>query len=584
MSEPNGTASTGALRVWPVLLIVAAQFAASYLLDRYGSSHLHGIAGNFGVHVLSAVAIMIWWMRSGGVPQRERRIGLVLVVVALAALFLSQLPTTRGRFLIAHALPALTLGVALILAVTARVSWPLRRNGLVVFIVGCTAVYCAMRVQVIAADFSVQTAWRWAPHSAQQASDAARVDVHGVATLPAAVGPLDWPGFRGPARDGRVVGVTFGTDWRAAPPALLWRHPVGPGHGSMAIVGDYLFTQEQADTMELVSCYSAKTGEPVWTNSIHARHDDTLGGAGPRATPTYANGKLYAQSASGLLQCLDAANGNVLWKQDLSTPEAPDPPLYGFASSPLVVDDLVLQFCSGAGRNEMIAFDAATGAERWSAAKDTGGYGSPHFAALGGVPQVLMLHSAGLQSFVPTTGAMLWEHAWPKRMFPRCLQPLPVDGESIALGATSDFGTRLVQVKKNDAGWDVKEEWTNGSHRPYFNDNVGHAGFCYGFDGNRLCALDLKTGERKWQGNRYGGQLIVVAEMDMLLVLTEKGKAALVKADPTAFTEVARLDAISGKSWNHPAIAHGNLFVRNSEEMACYTLPAAMAASAAGGA
>ena len=131
----------------------------------------------------------------------------------------------------------------------------------------------------------------------------------------------------------------------------------------MCVVGDYLYTQEQLGDEETVSCYSAKTGEAVWTNSIKSKHDDTMDGEGPRATPTYANGKIYAQSAGGLFQCLNAANGNVIWKADMTTKDAPNPPMYGFASSPLVLGDAVIQYASGAGRSDMVAYNAATGAE-----------------------------------------------------------------------------------------------------------------------------------------------------------------------------------------------------------------------------
>ena len=151
--------------------------------------------------------------------------------------------------------------------------------------------------------------------------------------------------------------MKFSTDW-STPPKEVWRRAVGPGHSSLCLVGDVLFTQEQSGGDELVTCYSALTGEPIWVNSIKYDHNDVQGGEGPRATPSYANGKVYTQSAGALLQCLDAATGKVIWKQDLSTKENPDPPIWGYSSSPLVVGDVVIQHSTGAGRKDMAAFDA----------------------------------------------------------------------------------------------------------------------------------------------------------------------------------------------------------------------------------
>jgi len=136
------------------------------------------------------------------------------------------------------------------------------------------------------------------------------------------------------------------------------------------------------------------------------------------------------------------------------------------------------------------------------------------------------------------------------------------------------LGIRRVAVAHGPAGWTLKERWNSRGLKPYFNDFVVHKGHAYGFDGSILSCIDLSDGARKWKGGRYGnGQLVLLADEDLLLVLSEEGELALVKATPDQFTEVARFKAIEGKTWNHPVLVHDVLLVRNGEEMAAFRLP-----------
>lgn len=574
MSETPQNARPG-LRLWPGILIVAVTLAVSFGFARFGSTNIQSGIGNMATPTIGFIVLLLWWLVGSRAAWVDRFAGLGVLAVCAGAVISSQATNYYGFIHLTAVMPVLGAGFVLTLLITSLFAPRAQRIATFFVVLAITGFGLAHRVNTVNGDFTPEFSWRWEENTVVVAETTPYKDINGTANVPAAAGPKDWPAFRGPERDGTARGITFSTDWAVNPPKQLWKRAVGAGHSSVAVVGDYLFTQEQAGPQEVVACYNALTGEPVWTRSVTTHHHDDMGGDGPRATPTVADGRVYAQSAGGMFQCFNAADGSLLWKQDLTTPEDPKPPMYGFSSSALRVNDLLLQFSSGAGRRSLIAFNPATGADVWVAAKDTGGYSSPHFATIAGVPQVLMLDSKGLQGFDPATGAMLWEHAWQQKKFPRCTQPYLTGDGGIILGANTDFGTRRVNVGKTDTGWDVKEAWTNPKHRPYFNDNVGHKGFYYGYDGNRLGCLDLATGEGKWEGTRYGGQVMLVEAMDMLLVLTEKGKVALVKADPAAFTEVAIVDAITGKTWNHPAIANGKLYVRNSQEMACFELPQA---------
>ncbi len=211
-------------------------------------------------------------------------------------------------------------------------------------------------------------------------------------TAPTATRPVvEWPGFRGPARDGIIPGVQIDTNWSTTPPVELWRKPIGPGWGSFAVSGDRIYTQEQRGDDEIVTCYSAVTGNPVWAHRDAARFWEANAGAGPRATPTLHDGRLYTFGATGIVNALDAADGRVLWSRNAGSDTGAKIPGWGFASSPLIVGDKIVVAASG----HLVAYDAATGAPRWFGPEAGGSYSSPQLFTIRGVAQILLVGALG---------------------------------------------------------------------------------------------------------------------------------------------------------------------------------------------
>ncbi len=371
-------------------------------------------------------------------------------------------------------------------------------------------------------------------------------------------------------------------DWASAPPLEVWRRPIGPGWSSFAVRAGLIYTQEQRGEHEVVTAYSLANGTPVWIHNENVRFWESNAGAGPRATPSVsADGRtVYAMGATGILVALDSRTGAKRWSRNVAAETGAKVPEWGIAASPLVIEDTVI----AAASSHLAAYDAATGKLKWHTPAGGVSYASPHLLTFDGVQQVVLLAGTGATSVNPADGKVLWKHEWTPGA--PMLQPTATpDGEGILIttvGSGGGIGTRNIAVTRKSGAWTTEERWTSTSLKPYFDDLVIHKGHAYGFDGTILACIDLQDGKRKWKGGRFGhGQLILLPEQDLLVVLSEEGELGLVSATPDAFKEAGpRVRAMDGKTWNHPVLAAGNmLLVRNGEEMVAFRLPVQTASS-----
>jgi outer membrane protein assembly factor BamB len=383
---------------------------------------------------------------------------------------------------------------------------------------------------------------------------------------------VEWPGFRGPNRDSVIAGVRLATDWGATPPVEMWRRPIGPGWSSFAVDGDRLYTQEQRGEEEIVGCYRVSTGEPLWRHRDSVRFWESNGGPGPRGTPALHDGRVYAFGATGILNALDAQTGAKIWSRHVATDTGRALPEWGFTSSPLIVDDVVIVAAAGT----LAAYDLTTGEPRWRGPSYGGSYSSPHLATIAGVRQVLLLGGPGAISVSPSDGKVLWIHKWsPGPIVQPAVTP---DGDIVinSITATGGLGTRRLHATRSESGWNLEERWTSTGLKPFFNDFVLHKGHAFGFDGSILSSINLADGARNWKGGRYGnGQMLLLADQDALLVISEDGELALVSATTDGYRELARFPALNAKTWNHPVLIHDVLLLRNGEEMAAFRMPMA---------
>jgi outer membrane protein assembly factor BamB len=381
--------------------------------------------------------------------------------------------------------------------------------------------------------------------------------------------PPYWTDFRGPKRDGVYAEVPVLADWPARGLTPLWKQPIGGGYASFVVARGRAFTIEQRGPQEVVAAYDVPTGRELWTNSWSAEFRESMGGDGPRATPTWADGRVYALGATGELRALDDSSGKVIWRTNILSDSGARNLDWGMAASPLVVDDTVIVLPGGSDGRSIVGYDRITGKQVWSALGDKQAYCSPMLVTLNGVRQLLVVSAMRVMGVVPGDGKVLWEYAFPTFNGINAAQPLVVGDNRVFVSASYGAGAAMLEL--GDGDFSVREVWRNNRMKNRFSGSVLHEGVIYGLDEGILAALDAGTGELEWKGGRYGYGQVLLAGAN-LIVLTEDGDLALVRAIPERHQEIARFPVLEGKTWNVPALSGGYLLVRNLAEMAAFDL------------
>lgn len=384
-----------------------------------------------------------------------------------------------------------------------------------------------------------------------------------------------WTSFRGPARDGRYDEAPIRTAWPAEGLPLLWKQPIGGGYASFVVAEGTAFTIEQRRRQEVVAAYDVETGRELWTHASDAEFRESMGGDGPRATPTWEAGRLWALGAEGDLRCLDAKTGKLNWSRNILKDNGADNLQWGMSGAPLIVDDKVVVLPGGRSGKSVAAYNKLTGAPVWKSLNDTQAYVSPMLVTLAGKRQILVETANRLVGLAVEDGSLLWETGWNTDMGINVSQPIVIDANRFFVSSGYGKGAAVVEITSSGDGLTARKIWEKATKamNNKFNSSVLYQGYAYGLDEGILACVDVQTGTQQWKGGRYGyGQVILAS--GHLVVITDTGELVLVKASPDKHTEVARFSALEGKTWNYPAIADGRLLVRNQTQMACFDLSA----------
>jgi outer membrane protein assembly factor BamB len=382
-----------------------------------------------------------------------------------------------------------------------------------------------------------------------------------------------WTSFRGPNRDGHYVEQPINTRWPTNGLPLLWQQPIGGGYASFSVAEGLAFTIEQRRQNEVVAAYDMATGREMWTHSYTARFSEWMGGEGPRATPTLDAKHVYSLGAEGDLHCFEAANGKLVWRRNILMDAAADNLRYAMAASPLIVDDQVVVLPGGTNGHSVAAYNKLTGKPAWSALDDQQAYTSPMLVDLAGQRQILVVTASRALGLSTDGKKVFWEYPWRVEYENAIAQPLLLGTNRFMLSAGYGTGAAAVEIERTPSGFHARTLWRNKFLKNKFSSSVLHDGYIYGLDEDILTCLDASTGARKWKDGRYGyGQLLLAS--GHLVILSGLGELALVRATSEGHQELARFQAIHGKTWNHPAIAGGRLLVRNAVEAACFDITA----------
>lgn len=468
---------------------------------------------------------------------------------------------------------------------------------LVVILVGLAAVF---RLDGTDGNMVPRFAWRWSPtrdEVARQYFQGQNAPAPIASEQPAVaeatdwtIDENDWPGFRGPLRDGIFRAGSIRIDWDENPPKELWRHPVGRGWSSFAVVNGLAFTQEQRDSGEAIVCYDVETGEQVW---IHIDDDrfsvtEAQGGDGPRATPQIDGEYLYSLGGTGVLNCLDARTGKRVWSTNIlkeAGGEGSTAPNieWGMAGSPWIEGDLVLVNPGGSEGRSLLAIDKTTGRVQWVAGTYPASYAGVRVEELLGERVVLVYHAQGLTAHSLDGGRELWTVPWQNFAKVNATQPIVVADNTVLFGSGYGMGTVRLAVSRSDDAWSTETVWKTTRLKQKFNDAILWKDHLYGLDDGIMTCVSVDDGSVAWKSGRYGyGQVVLLADQELLLIMTEEGDVLLIPAAPERPKELARFKALEGICWNHPVVSEGRLLVRNGAEAACFdvSLPKTAAAEA----
>jgi outer membrane protein assembly factor BamB len=380
-----------------------------------------------------------------------------------------------------------------------------------------------------------------------------------------------WTDFRGPNRAGVYAETGILTEWPTTGLQRLWKQPIGGGYASFTVGEGRAYTIEQRRDKEAVTAYDVENGRELWAFTYPGLFDEVLGGPGPRATPVYHDGLVYSLGANGDFYCLWAKTGKSKWSKNILADNDTKNNHWAMAGSPLIVDDMVVVTPGGTNGKSIVAYNRLTGEPIWRSLNDRAAYTSPILGTLAGRRQIVWISAERAMGIAVEDGKLLWDYPFPAQMDMNCSQPVIVDEANVFLSSSQGPGAALLEITKTGDAYAAREIWKNNRMKNKFNSSVIYQGYAYGFDESILACMDVKTGELKWKGGRYGyGQVLLAG--GYLVITTEQGDVVLVRATPEGHQELARFPAIEGKTWNIPAIDNGLLLVRNATEMACFRI------------
>ncbi len=376
----------------------------------------------------------------------------------------------------------------------------------------------------------------------------------GLLALTLSTHAADWPCFRGPDHNGISPETGWSANWPAEGPKQLWKAKVGIGFASFSVSGGRVYTTGNAKDTDTVFCFDANTGAEVWKHAYPAKLDPKYYEGGPSATPTVDGDRVFTLSKRGVIHCLDAAKGTLIWSKNLMEELKAKMPTWGFASSVLIEGDLAIVNVGAAGA----ALDKKTGKVVWSSGEDEAGYSTAVPFAVGAQRAVALAIKQDVIGVAVKDGKELWRFPWKTDYDVNAADPILV-GSKVFISSGYNHGGGVFDVGVQPAS----KVWENKNMRNHFNSCVLWQGHLYGVDEKELRCLVFDTGEVKWSEKSVGKGSLMLAD-GKLIVLSEKGELMVAEVSTAAFKPISRAQVLGGKCWTTPVLANGKIYCRNA--------------------
>lgn len=374
-------------------------------------------------------------------------------------------------------------------------------------------------------------------------------------------GAAEWPQWRGPHRDGIASGFSEPKTWPETL-KMKWKVNVGEGHSSPVVAGGKIYLHTRQGEREVVSCLRPENGQPIWQESNDAPYTvnpaATRHGKGVKSTPVVEGGRIYTFGISGILSCLDANTGKLQWRKEFGSPA------FGVAMSPVVDRGLVIAHVGKRDNGALTAFDAKTGAEKWSWKGDGPAYASPIVVELNGARQVITQSQKNIIAVSASTGELLWKLPYTTPFEQNVVTPVLYRDMLIFSG----LGNGTMAVRNGQTVWQEKEL------SMYMNSPVVSGDYIYGLaarnKGEFFC-LDARTGAKQWTSpGRQGDNAAIVDAGPVLLALTTDSELIVIRKNPKAFEVVRKYTVAESPTWAHPVPLGSDILIKDATTLALW--------------